>query len=170
MREEKVLYDASVCFLYEDGKILLAFKTDKIGKDCWNGYGGGIEPGETPEECAIRELFEESGKNVVALTEDLKKIAEVDFHNTKTDGTTFICKVHFFLVKKWEGRAKSKNEMINPTWFRIDYLPVERMMPADSYWLPAALAGQKMKVKARLGPYQKKLLSPVEITFVDSWE
>ena len=27
----------------------------------WNGLGGKFEPGETPEECAIREVHEESG-------------------------------------------------------------------------------------------------------------
>lgn len=27
----------------------------------WNGLGGKIKPGETPEECAIREVREESG-------------------------------------------------------------------------------------------------------------
>mgnify|MGYP002351290505 CR=1 FL=1 len=30
----------------------------------WNGLGGKFEPGETPEDCAIREIFEESGLKV----------------------------------------------------------------------------------------------------------
>ena len=32
---------------------------DHAGK--WNGLGGKLEPGETPEECVIREMREESG-------------------------------------------------------------------------------------------------------------
>ena len=34
----------------------------------WNGLGGKFLPGETPEECAIRELREESGLTAVAPT------------------------------------------------------------------------------------------------------
>lgn len=34
----------------------------------WNGIGGRIEPGETPEACAIREIEEETGYRVDRLT------------------------------------------------------------------------------------------------------
>lgn len=30
----------------------------------WNGLGGKLEPGETPEECVIREVVEESGLRI----------------------------------------------------------------------------------------------------------
>ena len=30
----------------------------------WNGLGGKLEPGETPEECVIREVREESGLEI----------------------------------------------------------------------------------------------------------
>jgi 8-oxo-dGTP diphosphatase len=30
----------------------------------WNGLGGKLEPGESPEECCIRELYEETGLRV----------------------------------------------------------------------------------------------------------
>lgn len=36
-------------------------KPNDMHQGKWNGLGGKLEPGETPEECAIREIFEESG-------------------------------------------------------------------------------------------------------------
>jgi 8-oxo-dGTP diphosphatase len=43
-------------------------KLNDIHADKWNGLGGKLEPGETPEECARREILEESGLQVEALT------------------------------------------------------------------------------------------------------
>ena len=36
-------------------------KANDIHAGKWNGLGGKFEPGETPEECIIREVYEESG-------------------------------------------------------------------------------------------------------------
>ncbi len=80
--EEKTLLNATICFSKKGNQILLAFKTEKIGKDCWNGYGGGIEYGENAKIAAVRELKEETGeeepgddKGIIALPENLEKIA-----------------------------------------------------------------------------------------------
>ncbi|HCC05236.1 TPA: hypothetical protein DEP58_02930 [Patescibacteria group bacterium] len=164
-QEEKKLSLAAVCLLYKEGKILLAWKTDKIGKDTWNGYGGGVEQGETIEECALRELEEETD-GVIALQRNLEKIAIVHFHNTMTTGETFVCVVHFFLVDKWLGEVHETKEMIHPRWFPIDALPFHEMMPSDKDWLPIALGGSKIIVHAHLGPFQKELLRPTEIEYV----
>lgn len=47
-----------------DGRLLMIrvhrYVPDQIG---WELPGGGMEPGETPEECAVRELLEETGLN-----------------------------------------------------------------------------------------------------------
>jgi len=171
MREEKVLNDAVVCFLTKDfgSKILLAMKTDKIGKGCWNGYGGGIEIEETPEQAGLRELWEESGIRTYPFF--MKKVAEVDFHNTKISGSTFVCKVHYFFVRSWFGEPESRPEenMVNPTWFFCEDLPYKEMMPADEDFLPFVFQGKKVRGRAFLGPYQKEKLAPTVIEFVDSF-
>lgn len=168
MKEEKVLKNATVCFPFKDGQILLGLKTRKIGEGCWNGYGGGVESGETAEEAAVRELEEETD-GIRAEIDDLEKIAVVDYRNTKSDGTIFDCRVHFYLVRHFSGFAKDTAEMIRHTWFAIDDLPLAEMMPADKEWLPLALSGKKLMVKANYGPFQKTLLGKVEIQELDSF-
>ncbi len=62
---------ATLCYVRQAGKTLMVYRNKKpndmhMGK--WNGLGGKLEPGESPEECAVREIFEESGLHVATLT------------------------------------------------------------------------------------------------------
>ena len=163
--EEKTLINACLVFPRKDKRILLAPKLKKIGAGFLNGYGGGIEEGEDPVTAVIRELLEESD-GVVALPEHLEKVAIVDFHNMKSDGSTFICKVHVFFLSEWKGEFKETDEMGPPEWFSDGSLPSDRLMPADPFWLPVVLKGKKIRAEAHYGPFQKTLLKPVEIVEV----
>ena len=165
MQQEKVLLSATLGFLVKDNNVLLAIKTKKIGQGCWNGYGGGIEQ-ESSEESILRELAEEA--KIEVAKHSLEKVAVIDFHNTKTDGTTFTCKVHVYLVYEWVGEVQPTDEMAIPTWFEKTRLPLENMMLADKVWLPVVLAGKKIIAQASYGPFQRTLLGEVEITHVDS--
>ena len=54
----------SLCYLERDGQYLVLHRTKKEkdeNKDKWIGVGGKFEPGETPDECAVREVKEETG-------------------------------------------------------------------------------------------------------------
>ncbi|MGX8728088.1 MAG: NUDIX hydrolase [Lachnospiraceae bacterium] len=54
----------TLCYLERDGKYLMLFRNRKendINKGKWIGLGGKFEQGESPEECACREVFEETG-------------------------------------------------------------------------------------------------------------
>jgi len=58
---------ATLCYLKRAGKTLMVHRIKKAGDmhmGKWNGLGGKLEPGETPEECALREIREESGLTV----------------------------------------------------------------------------------------------------------
>ena len=165
MPEEKMLLSATLCFLIRDEKILLALKTKKIGQGCWNGYGGGIDDGETPIQAMLRELKEEA--KVEALRKDTDKVAIIDFHNIKSDGVSFTCRVHVYLVYAWKGQAQSTEEMQQPTWFKKKLLPLENMMPADRQWLPIVLSGKKIMAEFHYGPFQKTLLGRAKIDFVE---
>ncbi|MFA6251036.1 MAG: NUDIX domain-containing protein [Candidatus Paceibacterota bacterium] len=165
METEKILFNATVCLPIKGDKVLLAIKTRKIGAGCWNGYGGGIEEGENPKTSVIRELKEESG--LIASIDDLEKIAVVDFHNEKSDGSTYICRVHFFLLENWTGELIETEEMITPTFFSINNLPFDKMMPADREYFPFILNKKKIYVKSYYSPFQKELKGKVEIEEVE---
>jgi len=58
---------ATLCYLKQAGKTLMIHRSkrpDDIHAGKWNGLGGKFEPGETPEECVIREVREESGLTI----------------------------------------------------------------------------------------------------------
>jgi 8-oxo-dGTP diphosphatase len=59
---------ATLCYVSQGDQTLMVHRVKKendmhLGK--WNGLGGKLEPGETPEECAVREIYEESGLRVI---------------------------------------------------------------------------------------------------------
>ncbi len=53
-----------VCYLERDGRILMLHRNKKkndVNGGKWIGVGGHVEAGESPEECVIREVREETG-------------------------------------------------------------------------------------------------------------
>lgn len=60
---------ATLCYVRRAGRTLMVRRTRNPGDmhwGKWNGLGGKIVPGETPEECVIREVMEESGLAIEA--------------------------------------------------------------------------------------------------------
>ena len=53
----------TLCYIEHDGKYLMLHRTKKendINKDKWIGVGGHAEEGESPEDCVLREVKEET--------------------------------------------------------------------------------------------------------------
>ncbi len=63
-------------FIVRDGLLLMQRRAGPHGEGTWSVPGGHVEFGETPEETAIRETFEETGVSIrsariVAITNDV---------------------------------------------------------------------------------------------------
>ncbi|MCC8138138.1 MAG: 8-oxo-dGTP diphosphatase [Clostridiales bacterium] len=56
--------NTTLCYIERDGAYLMLHRVTKkhdINHGKWIGVGGKFEPGETPEECLLREVKEETG-------------------------------------------------------------------------------------------------------------
>ena len=56
--------NTTLCYIERDDKYLMLHRVKKehdINKDKWIGIGGKFEPGESPEDCLLREAKEETG-------------------------------------------------------------------------------------------------------------
>ena len=158
--EEKTLYLATLVYPVRDSEVLLATKTRKIGAGCLNGWGGGVDQGESIRASAAREFFEETGGAKVNENE-LEKIGIVHFKNHKSDGVVFVCIVHVYSTKKWTADIISTDEMKNPRWYLISQITQEKLMPADPFWLPRMLTGEKGIAWAEYDPFQTTLIGEV---------
>lgn len=106
-----------------------------FGKGRWNGFGGKAADGETPDQAAKREIWEEAG----IIVPEIEKIGAIDFiWPDGADDQT----VHIFKARDYEGEIAESEEML-PKWFHVDEIPYDAMWPDDKHWLPLFLEDKK---------------------------
>lgn len=128
--------EGTLCFVIQDGQILLIEKKRGLGAGKVNGPGGRIEKGETAEQAAIRETQEEVG---ITPTE-VQWAGELRFQFR--DGYSLHCTV--YRASGWEGELMETAEA-NPFWVRTDQIPYDRMWADDEQWMPRLLSGEKFR-------------------------
>ena len=110
-------------------KILLVKHSDY---DKWLQPGGHIEENETPEEAAVREVYEETGLKIVLLGErfpredDLIRPLGVQC-NRKLDGNRFIDIIYAAKPKDPNDEIRINDESTEIGWFsrnELDRIPV----------------------------------------------
>ncbi len=133
------MLETTLCLLKKDNEILLAMKKRGFGEGKYNGVGGKIENGETPEEAMLRETQEEIAVTPVKY-EKVGFLEFDEYYKGKKEKVAF----HLYIVNEWNGTPTESEEM-NPTWFDINDIPYDKMFPDDKYWLPLILEGKKIK-------------------------
>ena len=90
---------ATLCYLKRDGQTLMLHRIKKpndVHEGKWNGLGGKFQPGETPEECAVREVREESGLQAERL--NLRGVITFPLFSHDADWYVFI-----FVIPEFSG-------------------------------------------------------------------
>lgn len=123
---------ATLCFLIEGDRILLAMKKRGFAVGKWNGAGGKKNNDETIGEAAKREAFEEIGIKI----NKLDKVATLNFYFSEKP--EWNQQVIVYLTDDWVGEPKESEEMA-PKWFDIKEIPYEQMWEDDQFWLPKVL-------------------------------
>ncbi len=123
------MIQAVIVHIIENGKILLHYKKRGHGMGYWNGVGGKLEEGETPEDCAIRESLEEMNANI----KNLNKLGTLKFYDVSEDDWY----VYVFRAEI-DGEPKESEES-KPKWFPLDSIPYDDMWEDDRYWLPLVI-------------------------------
>lgn len=132
------LRKASLCFLTEKDRVLLAMKKRGFGKGRYNGVGGKPDKDESIKQAAIRETQEEI--NVTPIILNKKAILDFYFpHNPDWNQ-----QVHVFLIEEWKGEPEESEEM-TPKWFNKRSIPYKKMWSDDHLWFPKVLRGQLVK-------------------------
>lgn len=127
---------ATLVFVVRDGQVLLIRKKRGLGAGKVNGPGGKIDPGETPEECAVREVREELGITVTGLT--LAGTLSFQF----VDGLALF--VHVFRASGIIGTPVETPEA-TPLWTAIPEIPYDQMWADDIFWLPHLIEGRRFE-------------------------
>ncbi len=121
---------ATLLFVCHGTSMLLIEKKRGLGAGKINAPGGRLEPGETPQQAAIRETEEE-----VCITPlDAKFAGELYFQFV--DGLKLFCTV--FKAAGYRGTPRETGEA-KPMWVERDAIPYERMWRDDREWLPLLL-------------------------------
>jgi 8-oxo-dGTP diphosphatase len=122
----KCLLLVAACALVDaDGRVLLAQRPEgKQLAGLWEFPGGKVEPGETPEQCLIRELHEEIG-----IETEIPCLAPLSFASHSYDD--FHLLMPLFVCRRFRGIAQPK-EGQGLKWLRPRQMREYPMPPADA--------------------------------------
>lgn len=95
----------TLCYIEKDEKYLMLHRVSKkndVNKDKWIGVGGHFEPGESPEDCLLREVREETGLELTSYR--FRGILTFNFNDNDSE---YIC---LYTADGFEGELHSCNE------------------------------------------------------------
>lgn len=127
---------ATLCYLRSQGKVLLIRKARGFGEGKLNAPGGQLRDGETPEECVVREVREETGLRV----SNPRRHGVLYFYFGQTVEPDWV--VYVFSSRKFDGQVVQGMEG-TLHWVEEARLPYDEMWADDRHWVPLMLADKE---------------------------
>jgi 8-oxo-dGTP diphosphatase len=125
----KILLVVACALIDSDGRILLAQRPEgKSLAGLWEFPGGKVEPGETPEETLVRELYEELG-----IVTKIACLAPLSFASHSYEN--FHLLMPLYICRRYEGIPQGKEGQALK-WVRPQALRDYPMPPADEPLIP----------------------------------
>ena len=129
-------------------------KENDIHKNKWNGLGGKLEPGESPEECVKREVFEESG--LIIESPNLHGVITFPKFDGIDDWIVFV-----YTANNFEGNLIDCNEG-KLDWVSDDQLLNLNLWEGDKIFIPWLTQDKFFSAKFI---YEKKKLINYDVIF-----
>ena len=148
-----VTADCVVMTAEENPQVLLIERKDDPYKGCWAFPGGFLNMDETTEQCAIRELREETGL-VISKVQHIGTYSEVD-RDPRGRTITF---AYLALVDR-AVKVKGQDDAAKAQWFTLDKLPKlafdHEKIYTDAFFLYTKLWDEGIPVKKDMDPLDK---------------
>lgn len=133
---------ATLCYVKRDGYTLMVYRNKKandIHEGKWNGLGGKLEARETPEECVIREILEESGLSI----QNPKLCGLLMFPQFKgNDWYVFV-----FIATEFSGKLLDDSPEGRLEWIPDEKIPELNLWESDHIFMPWIREGKFFSAK-----------------------
>ncbi|AFN74908.1 NUDIX hydrolase [Melioribacter roseus P3M-2] len=148
---------ATLCYVIDKNKILMLHRVKKendMHEGKWNGLGGKFEAGESPEDCVIREVKEESG--LIITAPKLKGFITFPLFDGIKDWYVFV-----YTANKFNG------DLINSPEGRLEWIPYEEfgnlnLWEGDKIFIPWLFQEKFFSAKFI---YKEKKLADYSVVF-----
>lgn len=121
--------NTTLCYIQKDDKYLMLHRVKKendLNHDKWIGVGGKFEKDETPEECVLRETYEETGLTLKEYS--LRSVITFISDEWETEY------MYLFTASEFEGEIKECDEGCL-CWVPIDKILELNLWEGDKIFL-----------------------------------